>query len=121
MGPTQLHYTLTGAADWPMLATVGGISFLVLQATILILIGVIYRALPKHQDLQNLRTSMVLDIEKLANRFEGILDKYMATELAARLKREDDIISTCEKQRAACQARYDRMFENHLTGTMIHD
>jgi hypothetical protein len=39
------HYTLTGAADWPMLATVGGVSFLVLQATILILIGVIYRAL----------------------------------------------------------------------------
>jgi hypothetical protein len=111
MEQQMVHYTLTGAADWPMLAAVGGVSFLVLQAAVIVLIAVIYKALPKQKDLQDMKNAMHLDVKELAARFETILDKYMDKELTARVKKEDDILQSCRDNRTVCQARYDRLFE----------
>jgi hypothetical protein len=105
MDEVQAVYTLTGAADWPMLATVGGLSLVILQAIVLILIGVVYRSLPKHQDLRNMYISIGLDIEKLALRFEHALEKHADRDVEARIRKDDDILSACEKHRIACQAR----------------
>jgi len=118
MNEIQAVYTLTGAADWPMLATVGGLSLVILQAIVLILIGVIYRSLPKHQDIQNMYVAMGLDIEKLALRFEHALEKHADRDINACTKKEDDFLSACEKHRLACQARYDRYFEKLSQGTL---
>lgn len=107
-----VHYTLTGAADWPMLATVGGALICIIQLIILGLIGAIYYSLPKQRDLQLMRDNVNLDIDRLADRFENILEKYMNKEQSIREKRDEDIVESFQKQRAECQARYDNQFNN---------
>jgi hypothetical protein len=107
-----MHYTLTGAADWPMLSIIGGVSFVLLQAIVLVLIGAIYRSLPKHSDLQLLRENVNLDIEKLAVRFESVLEKHMSREESNREKKEGDIMSFVKDGRKECQERYDKMFDD---------
>jgi hypothetical protein len=106
------HYTLTGAADWPMLSIIGGISFVMLQAIVLVLIGAIYRSLPKHTDLQLLRENVNLDVEKLALRFEPILEKHVGREETSREKKETEIMSHFKESQAKCQERYDKMFDD---------
>lgn len=106
------HYTLTGAADWPMLATVGGVSLLILQAVILVMIGTIYKALPKHSDLQAHRQAINLDIKELAKSFETVLEKHMDREQVSREKKEESMMAAFDRQRTECQARYDRQFDD---------
>lgn len=106
------HYTLTGAADWPMLSIIGGISFVLLQAIVLVLIGAIYRSLPKHSDLQSLRENVNLDVEKLALRLETILEKHVGREESSREKKEDEIMAYFKESQSRCQERYDKMFED---------
>lgn len=69
-------FIITQAADWKMLAVVGGISWLVVNGIIFLLIARVYDMLPKPQDLIKLRQDINLDIEKLAQRWEQSLEKY---------------------------------------------
>jgi len=64
-GISMIQYTLTGAADWPMLASVGGFGLMFFQVIVLGLIGLVWRSLPKHQDLQNLKSEINIDIKEL--------------------------------------------------------
>lgn len=99
--PDPIHYTLTGAADWPMLATVGGGALVFFQVIILALIGMVWKSLPKHEDLEKQRRDINLDIKDLAKEFENVLDKHMTRQ------RED-----CSEQRTECRGRYDRQFDD---------
>jgi hypothetical protein len=105
-------YTLTGAADWPMLSIIGGISFVMLQAIILSLIKAIYKSLPKHSDLQFVRENINLDIKELAMRFENILEKHIGKEETNREKKETEIISFFKENQTKCQERYDKLFDD---------
>ena len=100
MPDPMIHYTLTGAADWPMLATVGGGSLIFFQLIVLVLIGVVWRSVPKHEDLRRQRDGINLDIKALAKELEEVLDKHMVRQ------RED-----CRLQRTDCKNRYDKQFD----------
>lgn len=116
MDPITGHYTLTGASDWPMLATVGGISMFVFQAIVVILIGVVYRSLPKHQDLQLLRSetnatvkeltkSFSAEIKELTHEFANMLEKHLSREETDRKETDQDLKTACLQHRQDCQAR----------------
>jgi len=124
----MIQYTLTGAADWPMLASVGGFGLLFFQVIVLGLIGLVWRSLPKHQDLQNLKSEINIDIKELTSvfsavikdltkDFETMLDKHLAKETEDRKEMDQSISFFCERQRQKCQASneklFDELFEKH--------
>ena len=109
------HYTLTGAADWTMLATVGGASLLVIQMIIMLLIATIYKTLPKHTDLQEQREALNADLQRMAKSFEAVLEKHIFREQAARESKDDSVVATFEKQRSECSKRFDRQFNEMLS------
>lgn len=121
MDPITGHYTLTGASDWPMLATVGGISLFVFQTIILILIAVVYRSLPKHQDLQVLRTeinttvkeltkSFSDEIKELTHEFANMLEKHLNKEVLDRKETDQGLVASCLQHRQECQNRNTELF-----------
>lgn len=86
-------YTLTGASDWPILAIVG--SFVV------ILLGIVYRGLPKKADL-----------ETLAERFENALEKF-SNKHENRLERENAALKEeMRGGRQQCQTRVEGDFKS---------
>jgi hypothetical protein len=109
------HYTLTGAADWTMLATVGGASLLVIQMIIMLLIATIYKTLPKHTDLQKQREALNDDLQRMAKSFEAVLERHIFREQAARESKDDSVVATFEKQRSECSKRFDRQFNEMLS------
>jgi len=124
----MIQYTLTGAADWPMLASVGGFGLLFFQIIVLGLIGLVWRSLPKHQDLQALKSEINIDIKELTQvfgavikeltkDFETMLDKHLAKEMCDRKEMDTSISLFCERQRQRCQAGneklFDELFEKH--------
>ena len=124
----MIQYTLTGAADWPMLASVGGFGLLFFQIIVLGLIGLVWRSLPKHQDLQALKSEINIDIKELTQvfgavikeltkDFETMLDKHLAKEMCDRKEMDTSISLFCERQRQRCQSSneklFDELFEKH--------
>jgi len=124
----MIQYTLTGAADWPMLASVGGFGLMFFQVIVLGLIGLVWRSLPKHQDLQNLKSEINIDIKELtqvfgavtkelAKDFEAMLDKHLTKETEDRKEMDQSMSFFCERQRQKCQASneklFDELFEKH--------
>jgi len=122
------HYTLTGAADWPMLASVGGFGLLFFQMIVLGLIGLVWKSLPKHEDLQNLKKEINIDIKELTSvfgavikeltkDFEIMLDKHLAKETLDRKEMDTSMSFFCERQRTKCQESneklFDELFEKH--------
>ena len=100
-----MDFALTEAKDWPMLITVGSISWLFFNIIVLGLLGLAWRSLPKESDLLQLRKDVNLDIEKIAARWEAVLESHSDRQ---RNKQEKDVDNLWSEVRR-CQETHNKI------------
>ena len=100
-----MEFAITEAKDWNMLITLGSVSWIMINVVIFGLLGVIWRSVPKGEDLMRLRESVNLDVEKLAGRFEAALEKHSERHTS----RIDKDTETLWSEMRRCQETHTRM------------
>jgi hypothetical protein len=103
-------YTITGASDWDMLVTIGGITAVVFSVVVATLIGVIYKSLPKKADLDMVLTAVGDDLEKLGCRFESALEKMGLHHETNRLRDIDALWKELREGREKCTNHQNQRF-----------